>query len=102
MDDDPPAVKPWGIDDKQYLQRLINKGKVDITRTDHDYINRVHQNISTIAKRSTSCAISRLTLAQESLRTRSAVPADVKEVLWFDDTLYIIFNLSYASPLPRL
>ncbi len=43
MDDDPPAVKPWGIDDKQYLQRLINKGTVDITRTDHDYIDRVHQ-----------------------------------------------------------
>ena len=43
MDDDTPAVKPWGIDDKQYLQRLINKGKVDITRMDHDYIDRVHQ-----------------------------------------------------------
>ena len=43
MDDDPPTVKPWGIDDKQYLQRIINKGKVDITRTDHDYIDRVHQ-----------------------------------------------------------
>jgi hypothetical protein len=43
MDDDPPAVKPWGIDDKQYLQRLINRSKVDITRTDHDYINRVRQ-----------------------------------------------------------
>jgi hypothetical protein len=43
MDNDPPAVKPWGIEDKQYLQRLINKGKVDITRTDHDYIDRVCQ-----------------------------------------------------------
>ena len=42
MDDDPPAVKPWGIDNKQYLQKLINKGKVDITRTDHNYIHRVH------------------------------------------------------------
>ena len=88
MDDDPPAVKPWGIDDKQYLQRLINKGKVDITRTDHDYTGSI-KNISAIAKRSTSGAILRLTLAQESLRTRSAVPADVKEVLCFDDTLYI-------------
>ena len=43
MDDDPPEVKPWGIDDKQYLQRLINRSKADITRTDHDYIDRVHQ-----------------------------------------------------------
>ena len=43
MDDDPPAVKLWGIDDKHYLQRLINKGKVDITRTDHNYIDRVRQ-----------------------------------------------------------
>jgi hypothetical protein len=43
MDDDPPTVKPWGIDDKEYLQRLINKGKVDITRADHDYIDRVRQ-----------------------------------------------------------
>jgi hypothetical protein len=43
MDDDPPAVKPWGIDNKQYLQKLINKGKVNITRTDHDYIDRVRQ-----------------------------------------------------------
>jgi hypothetical protein len=46
MDDDPPAVKPWGIDDKQYLQRLINRSKVDITRTDHDYIDRVRQKYS--------------------------------------------------------
>jgi len=46
MDDDPPAVKPWGINDKQYLQRLINRSKVDITRTDHDYIDRVRQKIS--------------------------------------------------------
>jgi len=43
MDDDPPTVNPWGIDDKQYLQRLINRSKVDITRTDHDYIDRVRQ-----------------------------------------------------------
>ena len=43
MDDDPPTVKPWEIDDKQYLQRLVNKGRVNITRTDHDYIDRVHQ-----------------------------------------------------------
>jgi hypothetical protein len=42
MDDDPPAVKPWGIDNKQYLQKLINKGKVNIARTDHNYIDRVH------------------------------------------------------------
>ncbi len=72
MDDDPPAVKQWGIDDKQYLQRLINRSKVDITRTDHDYIDN--------AIRSTSGAISRITLAHESLRTRSAGPADAKEV----------------------
>ncbi len=43
MDDDPPAVKSWGIDDKQYLQRLIDRSKVDITKTDHDYIDRVRQ-----------------------------------------------------------
>jgi hypothetical protein len=42
MDNDPPTVKPWGINDKQYLQKLINKGKVNIKRADHDYINRVH------------------------------------------------------------
>ncbi len=35
-------VKPWGIADKQHLQKLINKGKVDITKTaDGDYIDQV-------------------------------------------------------------
>ena len=43
MEDDLPAVKPWGIDDKQYLQQLIDRSKVDITRTDHDYIDSVRQ-----------------------------------------------------------
>jgi hypothetical protein len=43
MDNDLPAVKPWGIDDKQYLQGLIDRSKVDITRTEHDYIDRVRQ-----------------------------------------------------------
>jgi hypothetical protein len=40
-----PPVKPWGIADKRHLQKLINKGKVDITKTaDGDYIDQVRLN----------------------------------------------------------
>ena len=40
--DDAPAVKPWGLEDKELLQKLIDQGKVDITRTDDlAYIDRV-------------------------------------------------------------
>jgi len=47
--DDAPAVKPWGSDDKQLLQKLIDQGKVDITRTDDlAYIDRVkHKHFRT-------------------------------------------------------
>ena len=39
---DAPPVKPWGQVDKDLLQKLINRGKVDITRTgDTDYIDRI-------------------------------------------------------------
>ncbi len=42
--DDAPAVKPWGELDKETLQKLIDKGKVDITRTDDlAYIDQVKQ-----------------------------------------------------------
>ncbi len=45
MADAPPPVKPWGIADKQHPQKLINKGKVDITKTaDGDYIDQVRLN----------------------------------------------------------
>jgi hypothetical protein len=30
---DAPPIKPWGKADKQYLQKLINTGKVNITGT---------------------------------------------------------------------
>jgi hypothetical protein len=47
--DDAPAAKPWGTEDKEQLQNLINQGKVDITRTnDLAYINRVkHKHFCT-------------------------------------------------------
>ena len=47
--DDAPAVKPWGSEDKELLQKLINQGKVDITRTnDLAYIDRVkHKHFRT-------------------------------------------------------
>jgi hypothetical protein len=39
---DAPPVKPWGQVDKKLLQKLTNRGKVDITRTgDTNYINRI-------------------------------------------------------------
>ncbi len=42
--DDAPAVKPWGELDKETLQKLINKGKVDIARTnDLAYIDQVKE-----------------------------------------------------------
>jgi hypothetical protein len=40
---DAPPVKPWGQNDKELLQKLIDRGKLDITRTgDTDYIDRIH------------------------------------------------------------
>ncbi len=37
-----PSVKPWGVANKNYLQKLIKKGKVDITKTaDSAYIDQV-------------------------------------------------------------
>ena len=40
--DNAPAVKPWGSEDKELLQKLIDQGKVDITRTDDlAYIDQV-------------------------------------------------------------
>ena len=42
MDIDPPRVKPWSKENKDFLQELIDTGKVDIGRsTDTKYINRV-------------------------------------------------------------
>jgi hypothetical protein len=42
MANDPPAVKPWGKEGRDTLQKLIDDGKVDITKTDDtDYIDRV-------------------------------------------------------------
>ncbi len=39
---DAPPVKPWGKADKQYLQKLIDTGKVDITKSvDGAYIDQV-------------------------------------------------------------
>ena len=39
---DAPPIKPWEQIDKDLLQKLINRGKVDITRTgDTDYIDRI-------------------------------------------------------------
>ena len=35
-------IKPWGKDNKKFLQKLINEGKVDIRRTsDVRYIDRI-------------------------------------------------------------
>jgi hypothetical protein len=69
MADEPPQ-KAWGQANKEYLQDLIDKGKVDITRTaDLKYINQVRANTSLDATASTSVAISGLTQDRESSRT---------------------------------
>ena len=35
-------VKPWGQNDKELLQKLIDRCKIDISRTgDTDYIDRI-------------------------------------------------------------
>ena len=40
--DDAPAVKPWGKEDKEQLQKLTGQGKVNFFRTDNlAYIDRV-------------------------------------------------------------
>ena len=40
-----PSVKQWGKEDKDKLQKLIDDGKIDITRTnDTQYIDRVRHN----------------------------------------------------------
>ena len=39
---DAPSLKPWCKEDKQKLQNLIEKGKVDITKTaDIEYIDSI-------------------------------------------------------------
>ncbi len=39
---DAPPIKPWGQKQKDDLQKLIDTGKVDITKTDDfDYIDQV-------------------------------------------------------------
>ena len=47
--DDAPPVKPWGLEDKELLQKLIDQGKVNITWTnDLAYIDRVkHKHFRT-------------------------------------------------------
>jgi hypothetical protein len=40
---DAPTVKHWGKNDKELLQKLIDKCKINITRAgDADYIDRIH------------------------------------------------------------
>lgn len=42
MDIEPPAVKPWSKANKNFLQELIDTGKVDIGRSSEtNYIDRV-------------------------------------------------------------
>ena len=42
MDNEPPPVKPWSQANKDYLQELIDTGKVDIERTfETKYIDSV-------------------------------------------------------------
>ncbi len=41
MDKDPPAIRPWRIADNERLQQLIDEGKVDMTKTDYKYIDKV-------------------------------------------------------------
>ena len=42
MANDPPAVKPWGQEGRDTLQKLIDQGKVDISKTDDfKYIDSV-------------------------------------------------------------
>ncbi len=39
---DAPPVKPWGQNNKELLQKLIDRHKIDISRTgDTDYIDRI-------------------------------------------------------------
>ena len=40
----PPAVNPWNKDNKDYLQKLHRRGKVNLScEADTDYIDRVRQ-----------------------------------------------------------
>ena len=42
MDNEPPPVKPWSQANKDYLQELVDTGKVDLERTSETkYINSV-------------------------------------------------------------
>ncbi len=42
---DVPPVKPWGKADKKNLQKLINTGKFDITKTTNiEYIKKVRHD----------------------------------------------------------
>jgi hypothetical protein len=39
---DAPPIKPWGLANKNHLQKLIKNGEVDITKiADGPYINQV-------------------------------------------------------------
>ena len=39
---DAPPIKLWGKNDKELLQKLIDRGKIDITHVgDMDYIDRI-------------------------------------------------------------
>jgi hypothetical protein len=41
---DAPPVKPWGQNDKELLQKLIDRRKIDLSRTsDTDYIDKICQ-----------------------------------------------------------
>ena len=42
MDNEPPPVKPWSQANKDYLQELVDTGKVDLERTSETkYIDSV-------------------------------------------------------------
>mgnify|MGYP006866428841 CR=1 FL=1 len=75
MDIAHPPVKPWSKANKDYLQELIDLGKVDIGRSIASA-----QNTSATAMRQTFVATFEVTPDRVSSRTRLVVPVNEEEV----------------------
>ena len=81
MDITHPPVKPWSKTNKDFLQELINTGKVDIGRSADTNISTVSvQNTSATATNIIFVATFGVTPDRVSSRTRLVVPVDEEEV----------------------
>ena len=94
----PPPVKPWGKIDKKLLQKLIDRGKIDITRVgDTEYIDRIRHKYFRPRDLSTFDATSEITLDRVISRTAWAVIVESNEEVifyWFCWLFFISFNFS--------